>query len=147
MRMDELEAVCREAATELVTGGRPVVASVILPEPAATRLVSLPDFPDDDAARFALLSDFAEDEMRPAGTPCWGFVAEATAEADSGSIDVVVIVYGARGHHPQITAAPLDGEQTGAFGDAEDLHPRAMPFLAPLQHAAEAATPPDVMGS
>ena len=146
MRFDELEATCRDAAARIVEReGRPVPASVVLPLPEATRVVTLPEFPADDAGRFALLSDFAEDEMRHANAPCYGFVAEATAASDSGPVPVVVVVYGARGRHPMVAAAPLDGESVGPFGDAEDLHPRAMPFLAPLQQAADAATPPDVM--
>ena len=146
MRIEELEATCREAAAELVQRGRPVPASVVLPQTDATRVVGLPEFPEDDAARFTLLSEFAEDEMRPGNIPCYGFIAEAAATADDGVVDVVVVVYGARGHHPQITAAPLTAGGLEAFSDAEELDPRAMPFLAPLQHAADAAQPPDVMG-
>jgi hypothetical protein len=147
VQIDELETACRDAAARIVEReGRPVPASVVLPLSGATRVVTLPEFPPDDADRFALLSEFAEDEMRPANAPCYGFVAEATAEGDSGPMEVVVVVYGARGHHPRVTAAPLDGTTIGPYADAEDLHPEALPFLAPLQHAADAATPPDVMG-
>jgi hypothetical protein len=146
VRIEELEAICRDAAAQLVERGeRPVPASVVLPLPAATRVVTLPDFPADDAGRFALLSDFAEDEMRPANAPCYGFVAEGTATAGQDVADVVVVVFGARGHQPRIVAAQLHGGALGSFGAAEDLHPGAMPFLAPLQQAADAATPPDVM--
>lgn len=146
MRIDELEAVCRDAAARVVEReGRPVPPTVVLPLADATKLVSMPAFPDDDAERFALLSSFAEDEMRPADAPCYGFLAEALADADSGPMEVVVLVYGARGHHPRIAAAPLEGDTLAAFGEAEDLHPDAMRFLAPLQHAAEAADPPDVI--
>lgn len=145
MRMDELESVCRQAAADMVERERAagvLPAAVVLPLPAATRVVRLPELPEEAGARFALLSRFAEDEMRPANASCYGFVAEAlTREGD----DVVVVVYGARGHHPRITAAPVDGGGLGTWAPAEDLAPSAMPFLAPLQHAADAAEPPDVM--
>lgn len=147
MRIDELEAVCRDAAVRIVEReGRPVPASVVLPLPDATRIITLPEFPDDDADRFALLSAFAEDEMRPANAPSYGFVAEAVADAEAEPIEVVVVVFGARGHRPRIAAAPLGEDGVGAFGDPEELLPEALPFLTPLQHAADAATPPDVMG-
>jgi hypothetical protein len=126
--------------------GRPVPPTVVLPQTDATRVVSLPDFPEDDATRFELLSAFAEDEMRPVNAPCYGFVAEAVADADGAPVEVLVLVVGARGHHPRIAAAPFAAD--GAiepFGDAEDLDPRAMRFLSPLQHAADAARRPDVM--
>jgi hypothetical protein len=143
--VDELEATCRDAAARLAErADRPLPASVVLPLPDATRVVSLPDFPADDGARFELLSAFAEDEMRPVNASCYGFVAEAVA--GDGDTEVVVIVFGARNHHPRIAAAPLAGGRLGAFEDAEELHPGALPFLAPLQHAADAATPPDVLG-
>jgi hypothetical protein len=145
VRIDELADTCQAAAAQILEReGRPVPASVVLPLPDATRVVSLPEFPAEDAARFELLSAFAEDEMRPANAPCYGFVAEGVAEADAGPVDVVVVVFGARGHHPRIAAAPFEGAALGPFGDAEDLDPRAMPFVAPLQRAAEAAAPPDV---
>ena len=144
MRIDELERTCRDAAAELLAReGRPLPPTVVLPLADATRVVTLPEFPEDDAARFALLSAFAEDEMRPAHAPCYGFVAEALADDDG--VDVVMVVVGARGHHPRIAAAPLEEGGLGSFGDAEDLHPRALPFLRPLQHAADAAPPPDVL--
>ena len=150
MRLEELEVVCHEAARNLVArGSRPVPASVILPLPEATRVVTLPDFPDDDPTRFDLLSAFARDTMRPANAPCYGFVAEAVADAGGQPVDVVVVAYGARQHRPRITAAPLvsapeaDGSELGEFTEAEELDPTAMPFLSPLQHAVDHAQPPD----
>lgn len=147
MRIDELELVCREAAAQAVTrSGRPLPPTMVLPLATATRVVAVPDFPDDDAGRFDLLSRFAEEEMRPANAAAYGFLAEATASSDSGEpLEVVVVVYGARGHHPQIVAAPLDGEEVGPFSEPEDLEPTAMPFLSPVQHAVDAARPPDAM--
>lgn len=146
MRLDELEVVCREAAANHVArehGSEPLPAAVVLPLAQATRVVGLEEFPETDGGRFALLSRFAEEEMRPSNASCYGFVAEAvTAEG----ADVVVVVFGARGHHPRIVAAPVSGETLGEWTAAEDLAPSAMPFLAPLQHAADAALPPDVMG-
>lgn len=148
MRMDELEAVCREAAVDLVARERrreqPLAAAVVLPLAQATRVVRLPQLPESDGARFELLSRFAEDEMRPAGAPCYGFVGEAVTVEGA---DIVVVVYGARRNHPRITAAPLDGDRLGEWAPAEDLAPGAMRFLAPLQQAADAAEPPDVMAT
>jgi hypothetical protein len=147
MRIDELELVCREAATSLVSRtGRPLPPTLVLPLPESTRVVSMPDFPDDDAHRLELLSRFAEEEMRPVNAPCYGFVAEAVAADDDGNpMDVIVLVYGARNHHPLITAAPLDGDEVGAFTEPESVEPTAFPFLVPVQRAVDAAAPPDAM--
>ncbi|CAN5814350.1 MAG: hypothetical protein H0V93_01900 [Euzebyales bacterium] len=145
MRLDELELVCREAATQLAQRPtRPLPASVVLPLPEATRVVALTDFPDDDPGRFDLLERFARDRMRAANAPCYGFLAEGLAGSQDGEpLEVVVVVFGARGHHPRVTAAPLTPEGLGSFTDAEELEPTAMPFLSPLQHAVDAAQPPD----
>lgn len=146
MRQEELEFVCRQAAADLVAReAKPFPAAVVLPLPDATRVVTLPGFPADDPARHDLLSRFADERMRPANAPCYGFVAEAVVGDGAEAVDVVVVAYGARGHRPRITAAPLTDDGLGDFADAEDLDPAAMPFLAPLQHAADAARPPDVM--
>jgi hypothetical protein len=147
MRIEELEVMCREAAEQIVAReGRPVVPAIVLPLPDATRVVALPDFPDADDDRLAVLTRFAEDEMRPANAAAYGFLAEATAEAEGGGVvEVLVAVYGARNHHPQIVAGPLDGDGLGPFTEAEPVAPSAMPFLAPLQRAADAARPPDAM--
>lgn len=147
MRIEELELVCREAALNLLKRAeRPLPATVVLPLADATRVVSMPDFPDADPERFDLLSRFAQEEIRPANAPCYGFIAEAVAESEDGApTDVVVVVYGARNHHPKVTAAPLVGGQLGEFAEAEDLEPTAFPFLSPVQHAVDASDPPDVL--
>lgn len=144
MRLDELEAVCREAARGLLEReGRPVPAAVVLPLPERTRVLTLPDFPPDDAARAHALSDLAADEMRPANAPCYGFLAEAE-QADGQPL--VVAVYGARGETPQITAALLTPDGLGEWAPAEELHPEALPFVRPLQAAAQAADPARPVG-
>jgi hypothetical protein len=148
VRIEELEVVCQEAARNVVSRHeRPIPATVVLPLPAKTRVAVLPDWPDDDAARFDLLSRFAEDVMRSENAPCYGFLAEGIVEGDDGTlIDVVVVVFGARRNHPRITAAALTDDGLGEFAEADPLAPGAMPFLAPLQHAVDAATPPDAFG-
>lgn len=147
MRIEELELVCQQAARNLVERrARPIPASVILPLPAKTRVTALDDWPDDDAARHALLERFAADVMRSENAPCYGFLAEGIVAGDDGPVDVVVVAYGARGNHPRISAAPLADHDVGEFTEAEPLDPMAMPFLAPLQRAADAATPPDALG-
>jgi hypothetical protein len=143
VRMEELDAVCRQAARDLLErDGRPLRPAVVLPLPQATRVTSLEDFPDDDDTRAELLARFAADVMSPANAPAWGFVAEASAAAGE---EVVVVVYGARNNAPMLTAAPLTGEGIGDFGTAESLAPGALSFLHPLQHAADHAEAPDVM--
>lgn len=148
MRLAELEAVCREAARGMVEReGRPVPAAVVLPLPEANKVTAVPDFPADDAARTALLERFAADVVRPANASCFGFLAEAVVDTGEGPpVDVVVVAYSARGHHAHVTAAPLDADGLGDFTDAEELDPAAMPFLAPLQAAVDAAAPPDAFG-
>ena len=147
MRIEELELVCQEAARNLVQrGDRPVPASVVLPLPEKTRVTALDHWPDDDNDRTTLLERFALDVMRPANAPCYGFVAEAIAAADGDRpVDVVVIVFGARRNHPRISAAPLVDGGLGEFTEAEPLEPIAMPFMAPLQRAADDATAPDAI--
>lgn len=147
MRIEELEHVCLEAARDLhAREGRPLPAAVVLPLPQATRVTTLPDFPDADGDRFDLLERFAAEVARPANAPCYGFVAEAVAGPEEDPVDVVVVAYGARGRPPRVTAAPLGGDGVGDFAEAEDLDPAAMPFLSPLQHAVDAAAPPDAAG-
>ena len=147
MRMEELEVVCQEAARNLVQrADRPVPATVILPLATSTKVLSLPEWPDDDDARTALLERFAGDVMTPANAPCYGFVAEGVAEAETGPVDVVVVVYGARRNHPLVTAAVLHEEGVADFTEAEPLAPTAFPFLAPLQRATESAQAPDAFG-
>lgn len=147
MRLDELEHVCQEAARDLLAReGRPLPAAVVLPLPSATRVTTLPDFPDDDGVRFDLIERFAAEVARPANAPCYGFVAEGLAGPSENPVDVVVVAYGARGQPPRVTAATLDDDGVGDFTEAEDLDPAALPFLSPLQHAVEAASPPDAAG-
>ena len=147
MTFDELAGLCKEAARDLAERqDRPLPAAVVVPAPDATAVTVLPDFPDDDMARFDLLSRFAADRMVPANAPAYGFMAEATLDTDEGPADVLLVVYGARRTRPHITAAPLGDEGPGDFLPAEPLDPTAMPFLTPLQHAADGADPPDVTG-
>ena len=139
MRFEELELVCQQAVRDLVAReGRPLTPAVVLPLQQATKVSSLPDFPDDDPGRFDLLARYAEDVMRPAGAPAWGFVAEATSEGEGGPVDVAVMVCGARHHPPRVSAAPLEDREVGEFAASEELDPTAMPFLGPLRHAADA---------
>lgn len=149
MRLAELEAVCREAARGVAEReGRPVPAAVILPLPSANKVTTFPGFPDDDGARAALLERFCADVVRPANASCYGFLSEATVTTGTGPpVDVVVVAYSARRHHPHITAAPVTGAGLGDFSAAEQLDPAAMPFLAALQEAVDAAGPPDAFSS
>lgn len=146
MRIEELDAVCRQAAHDLLAReSRPLPPSVVLPLPAATRVTTFPDFPGDDPARFDLLARFAAEVVRPANAPAYGFVAEGQAGGET-PVDVAVVVYGARGHRPSITAAPFEGDVLGDFSAPEELDPAAFPFLSPLQHAVEDAAAPDALG-
>ena len=145
MRIEELDAVCRQAAHDLYAtqagaGARSVPPAVVLPLPEATRVTTFPDFPDDDPTRFDLLARFAADVVRPANAPAYGFVGEAVLDGEGGPVDVAVVVYGARGHRPLIMAAPVLADGLGDFTAADDLDPTAMPFLSPLQHAVDAAS-------
>lgn len=148
MRLDELEALCREAARGVAAReGRPVPATVVVPLPESTKVSTLPDFPPDDPGRTALLARFADEVVRPANAACFGFLAEATVAAGEGPpVDVVVVAYSARQHHPHVTAAPVTDEGVGDFLATEELDAAAMPFLAPLQAAVDAAGPPDAFG-
>lgn len=136
MQFEELRFVCQQAAVELLaTRGRPVTPTVVLPGPQRTELLALPDLPSDDEDRHAVLAELAHDRVTADRIPCWGFVAEADVSGD----DVVVVVYGARRHPPEITAARLvDNDTLDEFVAAEPLDPTAMPFLHPLQHAVDA---------
>ena len=136
--------MCQEAARNLVQReSRPVPAAVVLPLPSATRVTTLPDWPEDDGARFDLLDRFATDVMRPNNAPCYGFLAEGTADAQGTPVDVVVVAYGARGKAPHVTAAALTEGGLEEFVASEPLTEAAFPFLSPLQHAADDASPPD----
>jgi hypothetical protein len=145
MRMEELGALCREAARDLSRRERrPLPSAVVLPQPEASRVVTLPDFPPDDAARELVLERFAEQEMRPANAPCYGFVGEAEMAGPDGPVDVALVAYGARQQGVRVTAAPLSDEGVGEFLEDEPLDPHALPFLTPLQRAVDEAGPPDV---
>lgn len=148
MRLDELEAVCREAARGVVAReGRPVPATVVLPLPESNKVTTFPDFPADDALRTTLLERFSAEVIRPANASCFGFLAEGSLDTGEGAaVDVVVVAYSARHHHAHVTAAPLGEHGLERFVDAEELDPAAMPFLAPLQAAVDAAGPPDAFG-
>lgn len=136
MQFEELRYVCQEAAVDLVRAkGRPVPPTVVLPGPKRTELLTLPELPNDDEARHAVLAQLALDRVTAEAVPCWGFVAEADVAGD----DAVVVVYGARRHQPHLTAARFsDDGDLDAFVASEHLDPTALPFLHPLQHAVDA---------
>jgi hypothetical protein len=139
--LDELKALCQEAARELsAREGHPLPAAVIVPTAERTAVATLPDFPDTDEERFRVLSHFAADRMVPVDAPCFGFVAEAALDAGEEAVDVVLVAYGARQRGTWIAAAPLRDGTVGEFGDPEQLDAAALPFLRPLQHAADLAT-------
>ncbi len=145
MQFEELRYVCKEAAIDLLSEqGRPLPPMLVLPRPERTRLLTIPGLPDDDRARHDVMAEIAHEELTAKQIPAWGFVAEA----EVGGEDAAVVVYGARGHAPEITAARF-GEEGGLveFVDEEELDPTAMPFLHPLQHAVDALPaveqPPD----
>lgn len=135
--------MCRGAARDLLARhGRPVPAAVVVPLPEATRVVLLDGFPDDDEGRRRALAGVAHDVLAPVNAPCWGFVAEASLTAgEAAGADVLLVAYGARGHDRHATAAALVGDEPGEFSAAEPLDPAALPFLSPLQAAADAAAP------
>jgi hypothetical protein len=138
--IDELRTLCQEAARDLTARHqRPVPAAVVLPLPHRTQVATLPDFPADDQRRFEVLSHFAADRMVPAGAPCYGFIAEAELASGDEAVDVVMVVFGARQRGAWVTAATLDDDELGPFSEAEQLDVAAMPFLRPLQHAADLA--------
>jgi hypothetical protein len=139
--LDELRALCQEAARELsAREGHPLPAAVVLPRPERTGVATLPDFPVDDEDRFQVLSHFAADRMVPGDVPCFGFVAEAELDAGDATVDVVLVAYGARQRGTWVTAAPVEDGAVGEFGDPEQLDAAALPFLRPLQHAADLAS-------
>lgn len=151
MTLDELRQLCQEAARDLVARyGSPLPSAVVLPLPGQTQVATLDGFPDTDEDRHLALSHFAADRMVPAGAPCFGFVAEAELATDDGVVDVVVVAYGARQRGTWVTAAPLLDGRLGEFGPTEQLDAAALPFLRPLQHAADMAAPgeggDDVLG-
>ena len=139
MQFEELRFVCQEAAIDIVDRHGVARPTVVLPGPEKTRLLALPQFPEDDEARHELLANLAADEIVEGQIPCWGFIAEA--ELGQGG-DVVVAVYGARKHAPHLTAAVKLADGTlDEFLPAEELAPEAMPYLHPLQHAVDQLPP------
>lgn len=135
MQFDELRFVCQQAAQDLLAKrGRPVPPTLVLPGPNRTQLITLPEFPDDDEARHAVIAQLALDRVTAERVPCWGFIAEA----DASGHDVIVVVYGARRHPAHLTAAVIDDGDLAEFVSEEPLDPTAMPFLHPLQHAVDA---------
>lgn len=139
MQFSELRFVCLEAALDLVRNRpRPLPPTVVLPGPERTSLVTIPDFPDDDESRHAVLAEVAAERVTAAGVPAWGFVAEA----EIADRDAVVVVFGARRHAPHLTASFFD-EDGGLieFAPDEELDPTALPFLHPLQHAVDSLPP------
>lgn len=136
MQFEELRFVCQEAAADVLRSrGRPLPATVVLPRSERTRLLTLPDFPEDDEARHTVIAQVALDHVTAEQIPAWGFIAEADVQGD----DAVVVVFGARRHSPHITASGFtpDGELEEFVPD-EPLDPTALPFLHPLQHAVDA---------
>ena len=136
MQFEELRFVCQQAAIDLArTRGRPLPPTVVLPGPDRTRLLTLPELPEEDEARHAVLAQLAADHITLGGVPCWGFVAEAEIDGE----DAVVVVYGARRHVPHLTGSRFDPDgELEEFVASEELDPTALPFLHPLQHAVDA---------
>lgn len=140
MTVDELQTLCQEAARDLTARHEgPTPAAVVLPLAGSTQVATLPDFPEDDHDRHQVLSHFAADRMVPAGAPCYGFIAEAELDTGDEAVDVVMVVFGARQRGSWVTAAPAAEGTLGQFSEAEPLDPTALPFLQPLQHAADLA--------
>lgn len=135
MQFDELRFVCQQAAIDVVgSHGRPLPATVVLPGPERTRLITLPQFPDDDEQRHRIIAQLAADHVTADHVPCWGFIAEA----QTADVEIALVVFGARRHQPRLTAATFSGSgQLDEFVADEDLDPTAMPFLHPLQHAVD----------
>jgi hypothetical protein len=136
VQFEELRFITQQAALDVVTRHpRPVPPTVVLPGPARTLLLTLPDLPDDDELRHHVLAELAAEHVTGASVPCWGFVAEA----DIAGSDAMVAVFGARRHVPNVSAALFTPSgDLEEFLPAEELDPTAMPFLHPLQHAVDA---------
>jgi hypothetical protein len=136
MQFDELRFITQEAALDIVTRHeRPLPATVVLPGPARTLLLTLPALPEDDELRHLVIAELANEHLTGEGVPCWGFVAEAEVAGRDG----IVTVFGARRHTPHLSAALFSGDGSlEEFLPAEELDPTALPFLHPLQHAVDA---------
>jgi hypothetical protein len=137
VQFEELRFITQQAALDVVGKyPRPIPPTVVLPGPARTLLLTLPELPDDDEQRHQVLAAIAADHLTAGGVPCWGFVAEA----DIAGRDGVMAAYGARRHTPHISAALFVSEGAGELEEflaAEELDPTALPFLHPLQHAVD----------
>lgn len=136
MQFEELRFITQQAAIDVAgRHPRPLPPTVVLPGPARTLLLTLPDLPAEDELRHLVLAEIATDHLTGEGIPCWGFVAEA----DVAGRDGVVAVFGARRHVPHVSAAWFTAEGgLDEFVSAEELDPAALPFLHPLQHAVDA---------
>ena len=87
------------------------------------------------------LSVFAAQHMVPANAACFGLLAEATGPDGE---DLMVVVYGARRRGSHVIAAMFDEDGVlTEFTPSEPLEKTAMPFVQPLQHAADMAEAPD----
>jgi hypothetical protein len=136
VQFEELRFITQQAAIDVAgRHPRPLPPTVVLPGPARTLLLTLPDLPAEDELRHLVLAEIATDHLTGEGIPCWGFVAEA----DVAGRDGVVAVFGARRHVPHVSAAWFTAEGgLDEFVSAEELDPAALPFLHPLQHAVDA---------
>ena len=135
VQFEELRFITQQAAVDVSEkNARPLPPTVVLPGPARTLLLTLPELPDEDDLRHLVIAELAAEHLTGEGVPCWGFVAEA----DIAGSDGVITVYGARRHTPHLSAALFAEDGTlGEFVPAEELDPTALPFLHPLQHAVD----------
>jgi hypothetical protein len=136
VQFEELRFITQQAALDVAgRHPRPLPPTVVLPGPARTLLLTLPDLPSEDELRHLVFAEIATEHLTGEGIPCWGFVAEADVAGREG----VVAVFGARRHVPHLSAAwfGADGELE-EFVSTEELDPQALPYLHPLQHAVDA---------
>lgn len=142
MNIDQLRVLMEEAAANVTERhDRPLPVTVVLPLEGATRVTALDGFPDDDTERKDALSVFAAQHMVPANAACFGLLAEATGPDGE---DLLVVVYGARRRGSHVIAAMFDEDGVlTEFTPSEPLENAAMPFVQPLQHAADMAEAPD----
>jgi len=136
VQFEELRFITQQAALDVAgRHPRPLPPTVVLPGPARTLLLTLPDLPVQDELRHLVFAEIATDHLTGEGIPCWGFVAEADVAGREG----VVAVFGARRHVPHLSAAWFDANgELEEFVSTEELDPQALPYLHPLQHAVDA---------
>jgi hypothetical protein len=136
VQFEELRFITQQAAIDVAgRHPRPLPPTVVLPGPARTLLLALPELPLEDEMRHLVFAEIATDHLTGEGIPCWGFVAEA----DVAGREAVVAVFGARRHVPHVSAAWFGADgQLEEFVRAEELDPAALPYLHPLQHAVDA---------